>query len=368
MRRDDEDQRRGFVCVWRRSLRVRVSWGDGGATRDATTRRRRRACGNARDVRRLRLRLRRRRQLPRCAATACDGGESDTSCPADCERLRATCGEQRIVPSAGERRCELAPATVRTGGSTRRLQRLRHAIACFGCAQRLRRLCTPPITTRIASALRAVAVCRRARSVVQPTARAIAAAVEARDLPRRLPLTSRRRPTRGTARGRRRREARSAPAPRTGAARPGARAGVEPLARRLDDRERLALVVRLRPASDRSSAPAGRGSRTRRGARSTSVRAISAALSSDRERRKHDDDGAHVRHGGAVPVPLAVESAAVLIVQKYGGTSVGSIERMKNVAARCLATQRKGHQVAVVVSAMSGETNRLLELDAPDPG
>jgi len=52
----------------------------------------------------------------------------------------------------------------------------------------------------------------------------------------------------------------------------------------------------------------------------------------------------------------------VLIVQKYGGTSVGSIDRMKNVAARCLATQRQGHQVAVVVSAMSGETNRLLEL------
>jgi len=52
----------------------------------------------------------------------------------------------------------------------------------------------------------------------------------------------------------------------------------------------------------------------------------------------------------------------VLVVQKYGGTSVGSIERMKNVAARCLATQRAGHRVAVVVSAMSGETNRLLEL------
>jgi aspartate kinase len=52
----------------------------------------------------------------------------------------------------------------------------------------------------------------------------------------------------------------------------------------------------------------------------------------------------------------------VLIVQKYGGTSVGSIERMKNVAARCLATQRQGHQVAVVVSAMSGETNRLIAL------
>ena len=52
----------------------------------------------------------------------------------------------------------------------------------------------------------------------------------------------------------------------------------------------------------------------------------------------------------------------MLIVQKYGGTSVGSIDRMKNVAARCLATAKQGHQVAVVVSAMSGETNRLLEL------
>jgi aspartate kinase len=51
-----------------------------------------------------------------------------------------------------------------------------------------------------------------------------------------------------------------------------------------------------------------------------------------------------------------------LIVQKFGGTSVGTIERMKTVAARCLATQRAGHQVALVVSAMSGETNRLLEL------
>ncbi len=52
----------------------------------------------------------------------------------------------------------------------------------------------------------------------------------------------------------------------------------------------------------------------------------------------------------------------MLVVQKYGGTSVGSIERMQNVAERCLATARQGHQVAVVVSAMSGETNRLLEL------
>ena len=57
-----------------------------------------------------------------------------------------------------------------------------------------------------------------------------------------------------------------------------------------------------------------------------------------------------------------VHCRTVLIVQKYGGTSVGSIERMMNVAARCLKAQREGHQVAVVVSAMSGETNRLLKL------
>ena len=54
----------------------------------------------------------------------------------------------------------------------------------------------------------------------------------------------------------------------------------------------------------------------------------------------------------------------MLIVQKFGGTSVGSIDRMKNVAARCVATARQGHDVAVVVSAMSGETNRLLKLVA----
>src|SRR5262245_59123422 len=52
----------------------------------------------------------------------------------------------------------------------------------------------------------------------------------------------------------------------------------------------------------------------------------------------------------------------MLIVQKYGGTSVGTIARIRRVARRCLDTQKKGHQVAVVVSAMSGETNRLLNL------
>jgi aspartate kinase len=52
----------------------------------------------------------------------------------------------------------------------------------------------------------------------------------------------------------------------------------------------------------------------------------------------------------------------LLIVQKYGGTSVGSVERIRAVARRCLATQRQGHDVVVVVSAMSGETNRLIGL------
>jgi aspartate kinase len=61
-----------------------------------------------------------------------------------------------------------------------------------------------------------------------------------------------------------------------------------------------------------------------------------------------------------------------LIVQKYGGTSVGSPERIKNVARRVAKYQAQGHQVVVVVSAMSGETNRLValakEIQAnPDP-
>jgi len=50
----------------------------------------------------------------------------------------------------------------------------------------------------------------------------------------------------------------------------------------------------------------------------------------------------------------------VLLVQKYGGTSVGSIERIKHVAAKVAAAKRAGHDLVVVVSAMAGETNRLL--------
>jgi aspartate kinase len=61
-----------------------------------------------------------------------------------------------------------------------------------------------------------------------------------------------------------------------------------------------------------------------------------------------------------------------LIVQKYGGTSVGSIERIRNVAERVAKFKMLGHQVVVVVSAMSGETNRLIGLakeinKEPDP-
>ncbi|GAB4524600.1 MAG: aspartate kinase [Haliangiales bacterium] len=52
----------------------------------------------------------------------------------------------------------------------------------------------------------------------------------------------------------------------------------------------------------------------------------------------------------------------MLIVQKYGGTSVADVEHIERVAQRCLETQRAGNQVAVVVSAMAGETNRLLAL------
>ena len=61
-----------------------------------------------------------------------------------------------------------------------------------------------------------------------------------------------------------------------------------------------------------------------------------------------------------------------LIVQKYGGTSVASPERIRNVARRVARYKAMGHQVVVVVSAMSGETNRLIALakeimPEPDP-
>jgi aspartate kinase len=51
-----------------------------------------------------------------------------------------------------------------------------------------------------------------------------------------------------------------------------------------------------------------------------------------------------------------------LVVQKYGGTSVGTLDRIRRVAERVADTYRDGHQVIVVVSAMAGETDRLLGL------
>ncbi|MBU2881072.1 aspartate kinase [Psychrosphaera sp. B3R10] len=53
-----------------------------------------------------------------------------------------------------------------------------------------------------------------------------------------------------------------------------------------------------------------------------------------------------------------------LLVHKYGGTSVATVERIKAVADRIIYTVQQGHQVVVVVSAMAGETNRLIELAA----
>src|SRR6267142_2464707 len=61
-----------------------------------------------------------------------------------------------------------------------------------------------------------------------------------------------------------------------------------------------------------------------------------------------------------------------LIVQKFGGTSLGSIERIKNVARRVAKWRAAGHDLVVVPSAMAGETNRLIALakeiqGQPDP-
>jgi len=61
-----------------------------------------------------------------------------------------------------------------------------------------------------------------------------------------------------------------------------------------------------------------------------------------------------------------------LIVQKYGGTSVGSLQRIEAVAEKVLSCRARGNQLVVVVSAMSGETNRLIDMakgisETPEP-
>ena len=60
-----------------------------------------------------------------------------------------------------------------------------------------------------------------------------------------------------------------------------------------------------------------------------------------------------------------------LIVQKYGGTSVGSVERIKEVAKKIVASKKDGLDIVVVVSAMGGETDKLVEMAyeiSPEPG
>ncbi len=74
----------------------------------------------------------------------------------------------------------------------------------------------------------------------------------------------------------------------------------------------------------------------------------------------------------AIKFNAFLRRSMALIVQKYGGTSVGTAERIKNVAARIARFKAAGHQLVVVVSAMSGETNRLVALarefqPEPDP-
>jgi aspartate kinase len=61
-----------------------------------------------------------------------------------------------------------------------------------------------------------------------------------------------------------------------------------------------------------------------------------------------------------------------LVVQKYGGTSVGNLDKIANVARKVIRTKEEGNDVVVVLSAMSGETDRLIQLaqkaaDEPDP-
>ena len=61
-----------------------------------------------------------------------------------------------------------------------------------------------------------------------------------------------------------------------------------------------------------------------------------------------------------------------IIVQKYGGTSVGSIEKIRDVAKRVIEYYREGHGMVVVLSAMAGQTDDLIRLahemsDEPDP-
>src|SRR6201993_450716 len=73
--------------------------------------------------------------------------------------------------------------------------------------------------------------------------------------------------------------------------------------------------------------------------------------------------GARGHRGGPAtpPTPRATRPAMGRLVMKFGGTSVADIERIRNVARHVKREVDAGHEVAVVVSAMSGTTNRLVE-------
>jgi aspartate kinase len=71
---------------------------------------------------------------------------------------------------------------------------------------------------------------------------------------------------------------------------------------------------------------------------------------------------ARVEQFSAIAASSFLSLPMALIVHKYGGTSMGSTERIRNVAKRVAKWARAGHQMVVVPSAMSGETNRLLAL------
>ena len=80
---------------------------------------------------------------------------------------------------------------------------------------------------------------------------------------------------------------------------------------------------------------------------------------STHEKRRRAKTISNLRRDSAFVTP---QNPMALIVQKYGGTSMGSPERIRNVAKRVAKWARAGHQIVVVPSAMSGETNRLLAL------
>src|SRR3954463_14495896 len=69
-----------------------------------------------------------------------------------------------------------------------------------------------------------------------------------------------------------------------------------------------------------------------------------------------------VGHARIAAFRRRIPSSVSLIVQKYGGTSMGSPERIREVARRVARFVDEGHQLVVVPSAMAGETNRLLAL------